>query len=1126
MNVAMWGPSWGGFLDKVNRVTKDGATLSDQTREETRLFHRDMVRGRGPFPALRFGSQPYGILPVSSVERRWKSARGDSFEAGLVPLLQRFRERWRKCIENVPRIGVGPIDETLRELLGSSPVSPALRVRTVLSDGIAAFAPEVADVDPDDLAVERLIDELILEDLILNASLVHPTGSLGESRPLALPLVRDSDPAFIDALIAGSVTKIDSVFQALLELAWDRAKREVDKDSADGRLAEVVQHASALSETAREKTLAIATRAATTDAAAFFNEAKRVGDLIDGGPPTHSEYQPVAAAQQSFAELALQSTSESARAELSLFGVHSWLNSRGRFNELQSALEELKSTTLDERRILFAETLDIASHRLDAWLTAIVERRRRTLRDAHPAGLTIGAYGWVEEIVPTGDRQLDGGFVHAPSLTQAATAGVLRSAYLSHNADGSGDGAFAIDLSSARVRTSLHLLDGIRQGQPLAGLLGYTIERRLHEEDLDRLVLSLRTIAPFSQGKLTDRGEAVPPEEVEAIAAANVVDGVDLVEKFQGKVKLWDASRIRTELDTEPKNNPYLTGPWPKLTEDEWKKLVRIIEEAAAALDAVADLLLAESVHQLVSGSPARAAAALDAASSGDSPTPEPDVIATPAEGMPFTHRVMLVAGDAPPWNLNRPRAAAEPRLEGWAASRLGPAETIVIADLPDATHVTVANSGLCALDLIYESSDRVAFDERLRAALPALPADAKFHDTRQAAWPPELRAIGDIFECAASLRALLAAARPVSPVDLAVPNAPITRAVSAAELQAARDRAQAARDLLGLRCTLLDAQLKVNDSVQLRSALEGLAAFGLVPRLVSETQLPIVAKAALAAGDRRLKSADEALALPLNSESVGQAGRAIFGDGFWILPALEPIATADAWSAAVNNPPNGASATRVRTFLADLASVRDGVRRFVETMLLAEAVGTFVTPRVAQVTGVGKNPPEGWIGGILPLDKPTPGVPVTSTIFDVAGQYDATIATAALVIDEWTDVVPIREKRGKAPDAPIDERLTTGVTFNAMAPSARAPQAMLLAVSADGARWTSETLIETLEETLELAKLRAVTLERTNGIARILPALYEKSWSLQGEKVLDFKINFAAAAESDFTAYVREEKS
>ena len=92
------------------------------------------------------------------------------------------------------------------------------------------------------------------------------------------------------------------------------------------------------------------------------------------------------------------------------------------------------------------------------------------------------------------------------------------------------------------------------------------------------------------------------------------------------------------------------------------------------------------------------------------------------------------------------------------------------------------------------------------------------------------------------------------------------------------------------------------------------------------------------------------------------------------------------------------------------------------------------------------------------------------------------------------------------------------------MAPSARAPQAILLAVSADGARWTSDALIETLEETLEMSKLRAVTLEHTNGIARILPALYEQSWSLQGEKVLNMKISFEAdISKSGVAVYVRE---
>ena len=1120
MNVALWGPSWGSFLEKVNKVTKDGATLSDAAREDTRTFHRDFVRGRGPLPALRIGSQPYGILPVSGVERRWKITRGDRFETGLLPLLAKLRLRWRQCVAKVPRIGVGPIDETLQELLGSSAVCLALRVRSVLSEEMAQLAPNIADAATTDLELEKMISELIFEEIIANASLVRRTGSLGASRPLALPLVHESDPAFIDALLAGSSPGAESVFQVLIDLAWDRAKHAVDKDGADGRLVEIVRNAAALSVIDREKTLAIATRAETTDAATLFAEAKRIASLIPSGQPTHVEYQPVAAVSRSFGELALQSTSATARADLSLYATGAWLHSRARFNELRDALGELKNTALDERRILFAETLDIASHRLDAWLTAVVERRRRTLRAAGPTGLSIGAYGWVEEIEPTGNRQLDGGFIHAPSLTHAATAGILRSAFLSHNADGSGNGAFAIDLSSARVRTALHLVDGVRQGQPLAGLLGYKIERRIHEEELDRFILSLRTVAPLSPGKLTDRGETATPEALEALAASNVVDGIELVEKFQGKVKMWDAARIRAELDKRPTNNPYLTGPWPALTDAEWGKIAGIIGEAAAALDAAGDLLLAESVHQLVSGSTARAAAALDAASSGDSPPPEPEVIATPAEGMPFTHRLMLIAGGAAPWNLTRPRSAAEPRLEAWAATRLGAPGSIIVAEGADGTLLSLADTEFCALDVIYDSADRKAFSDRLNAAL-GIAVDLS--DERFAIAPDGIRDIADVLDLAASLRALLVGARPATPADFAVPNAIATRAPG--ELEAARDRAQTARDLLDLRCTMLKSLLDaaVEDAAQLRPALEALAAFGVATPLVEEKQLSFVAQASLAAAQRRLQSADVALARELNAEAISQAGQALFGEGFWILPTIEPPAETDAWSVSFSKPPAGATTTAVRTLITDIASVREGARRLVEAILLSEAVGAAPALRVAQLAGAGGAPPTRWIGGPLPLDEPTPTVPMLSSVLDAPGDYDGSGATVALVVDEWVDVVPIRLKRGKDDDAPIDERHTTGVTFNAMAPSARAPQAMLLAVSPDGVRWTGDAIIDTLEETLDLARLRAVTLERTNGIANIVPALYEQSWSLQGEKVLNLKLKDAIAI--DAALYVREKK-
>ena len=78
------------------------------------------------------------------------------------------------------------------------------------------------------------------------------------------------------------------------------------------------------------------------------------------------------------------------------------------------------------------------------------------------------------------DRR-DGGYVHAPGLTHAATAGVLRSGRLTHRRGDPDNEALDIDLSSTRVRDALSLLDGMRRGQSLGALLGYRLERRLHD---------------------------------------------------------------------------------------------------------------------------------------------------------------------------------------------------------------------------------------------------------------------------------------------------------------------------------------------------------------------------------------------------------------------------------------------------------------------------------------------------------------------------------------------------------------------------------------------------------------------------------------------------------------------
>ena len=91
-------------------------------------------------------------------------------------------------------------------------------------------------------------------------------------------------------------------------------------------------------------------------------------------------------------------------------------------------------------------TLDLSSHRLDAWVTSFATKRLNTMRHKDPAGVYLGGYGWVEDLQPGPPRtevtappgepgpifgfRNDPGFVHAPSLDHAATVAVLRSGHL------------------------------------------------------------------------------------------------------------------------------------------------------------------------------------------------------------------------------------------------------------------------------------------------------------------------------------------------------------------------------------------------------------------------------------------------------------------------------------------------------------------------------------------------------------------------------------------------------------------------------------------------------------------------------------------------------------------------
>jgi hypothetical protein len=1096
MNIALWRATWGNFLDKCDGM--GGPQLSDRQRADARTLHRDAVYGRGPLPAIRIGDQPYGLLPVGATDAEWSGA---GFEGQMIGLLRRVRTEWRAALRNVSHIvnGETGISETLIELLGAGPISRAVDARGAVTRPTSMLYEEVSGAVDTDAEAELLIGGLAWQALN-NASYTNMPISLEEeARPVRLPFALASDAAFCRAILdGGSPGAPKSVFQALVLLGWEQINEKVAAEGGHGRLADLVAATSADTRI-RNAFIRSAEQVEAPQPRVFEAQAQTFAAFIDPAASINA-YQPIEAARKTYAELAITATSEKTRQIFADLAIFAWSTARAELDDMREALAVLADEAIseDDRRILVGETLDVASHRLDAWITALVERRRRTRRAAKPGATLIGAYGWAEGIAPAGPRESEG-YIHAPSIAHAATAGVLRGAYRAHERQ-----AFAIDLTSARVRDAMDLIEGIRQGQSLAALIGYRIERAMHEGNLDAFIFSLRVVAPLVQGRLTDRDEPEVSAQ-EALAPSNVVDGIRLTEMWKN-----DRNGVIAAISARPENNPYVTT-WAAPIEEEIERLDKYIADAAAALDAVADLLLAESVHQLVKGNSERASAAIDAAATGDSPAPTPDVALTPAGGAIITHKLLIVGGGAS-WNDARPRAQASPEIEGWAAARLGDPGRIVVHDDAGGRR-TLADAGLCALDFVYGAPEPISLHNALRTTL-GLAAGTVLAETADPAWPAGSIALGEAAVLAAAMRQLLATATPAAGEDLAlvVENLRVT---SDATLSATAARAETALAGFGAAIDAL-ANVTADDAAR-EQGLIALYAYGLAPPMGG--QRADVAALALAAARQRHERAAAALAGETTRESLVEAGRAIFGDGFWILAPLDPAAdTPEVWDSALETPPAGATVSAVRRWLADVGSVRDGVARYNEVLLLAEALGISTRPRIAQIAALGEKMPESWVAE--PLPTPPDGA-VTSWLIDAAADYGPGKPTVALVVDHFTENLPEPPHRIKPEDPEKPPRHVSGIAMHARAASARPPQALLLPVPPDTKPWSSARIEAVLDDAIELAKLRTVRLEHTAVAGQILPAIYTQSWSLQGEKVLDYRELLTDAAAISVMPYL-----
>lgn len=821
-------------------------------------------------------------------------------------------------------------------------------------------------------------------------------------------------------------------------------------------------------------------------------------------------------------------------------------------------IQALSALPPDRLKVLLGEQLDLASHRLDAWITGFSQRRLTALRAARPRGAQLGAYGWVDDLRPKAGHRLaanvpaalngdpsrpvhhdkdNQGFLHAPSLSHAVTAAILRSGYLSQHAEADVDNRMAVNLSSRRTRLALGLIDGVRAGNALGALLGYRLERFLHEfhdsgpnaPTLDALIGPLRKAYPSVVG--------VDGASSTTVAPRQVCDGLKIVEAVQG----WIAGRpsppagstVAAVLRSSKTRADY---PWglaggavPALTDPTVDGLILGIDHIADALDAVADLVIAEGVHQFARGNHARAVAALTALAEGKAP-PRPEVVDTPRTGTPLVHRILLQLPEAAAlpaaWAAIEltPRAACEPAVNAWLAGILGdPANLrlrlIDAATGADAGEVSVVDLGLHAIDLleilgpgletgIGEIAARAQDACRPREVTDlAPPAPLQVDLGRRASWDADVRSLVELAPLLESLGELVGRGRSATAHDYVLATPDTTGGGDGIDAVELGGRVNAARDALveagvalaellsgttGVVAADLDgdprAYLAALPPADLpawitrelwRLTLLDAAAFGITAALPPATfagrvsirqQLRSAAETAFIEVVDRLHRADEHLGEHPDAHDLQAAAAQLFGEAFPIVPVIAPTNAIEVQAALGKV----ASVAEIDAWLQGAGMVREGAGALCDVLALADAHdAALAAPAVAQLP---HDPalPEPWLGGRTPAAASLPG----RLSLVIVGPLRA--SGAALLVDEWTEILPSTDE-------------TTGVAVHYDQPDATPPQCVLVAVPPVRHQpWSLGNLVLTLHDTFELARVRAIELEHLGSTlyGQLLPAI------------------------------------
>jgi hypothetical protein len=1159
MNTALWQATWGYFLLQMLGVGKTPSEnpLTDDDIAWIRSHFIDYVRASGPLPALRIGKQPYGILPVTSLNA-WKPTTGQESmtnrDVTLRDFLLQLRDLWRRNYPEVPRLGRSDkIDQDLAEVLSMEGLSSSYSIRNLMGrhylEHLWVFLsaehffslPFPWQPVPRGQITALEFRKWFAAQINLTGAFLQTLGIMRLPR-LAQAVFSPPGTKLRGVLVQGDqgLTLMPNYIESLL-VARDieLIRNEPIQQSSQHTLLYMLLRHSMLLEYSDAASRLLIRRGLLQP------ELRREPELVDlqAGQVTQTAW------EQLKTIISVAGVAEPMAIGKYLLGfIPTGEPDLAREPDLKSlsdfrdSLAHLKSLDVPRLEQLMTSTLDLCSHRLDAWITSLATKRLAEMRKASLTGVLFGGYGWVMNLKPT-DAQTqvatspgeqgpifasanNPGFIHTPSLTQASTAAVLRSGHLAHTRNqpnspltiNQPNSPLAIDLSSARVRLATWLLDGVRQGQPLGALLGYRFERRLQETGNAQFITFFRELAPLVARKLEQTNEAV-----ENIAANNVVDGMKLNQLWRDVLKRPPES-ARPETDTGRvgvlfralKNKPRLVDVL-----NAKGNLEAALNQIADAVDAVSDALMAESVYQVVRGNPVRAASTVESIAGGETPPPELEVVRTPRTGIALTHRlVTLFSGDPKlprEWALSGRslRANAEPHLNAWVAKLLGNPANVrcVVERLEPGTGKVLESKELlldrlllAPLDFIYaveggQGGQQAEIEQRILYMMMLNPDGfapgslLRISPNRKPEWKSSDLGYGEFNELLRIARRLITSLRALNPSDLNLPERNTNFSVDVVELE---KRAVSAEQMLLRTPTDFKANLARPDTANLdmlrqlilRSAGFGVA--GAVPLSAgaapSDRQIILTQVASIQKEVTQRVEQLKLLATTFNASTATAEDkrdyalarlRIIFGKAFIVLPRFTTENAVELEKALADSVKvQDGDPLTSITWFQRMARVRDGVSRLNAMLNYSEALQTGEKLKLT-IAQLPYDTNDRWVG--LPFKAGQTRLPggKLSLVVQATTAIDVRQPLAGLLIDEWVEVVPSATE-------------TTGIALQYDQPNSAPPQTILIAVPPEiELPWTVWSLQQVLLETLDLARIRAVDSDSLNEVGHFLPALY-----------------------------------